>query len=316
MKSNKTINISETDFVPPSLTIFPSIILIMCLSMTEVYGGTSLGQIVDSGTQRNNMHACPPGYFVIGVHVGNNKLLCSNTLQILRGEYVEKNNTYSGGVKMRSCQEGYVVTGLHVGKNQLSCAPIKNKIPYQVDTRTQSHGMHACPGNSPVAGIHVGKNLLLCGTHNSQIASKPRMKLPFEEMTDRCSGDVIIVPRYDASKNIPTGLYLKRDSVESTKLSERLRVDGRRIRWYCHSTSALPWLDPGTWRIKDGAVIGGKCDYNSDGVSNCKPSSEGWPLTTSAQDGWYPERSRCKRTPKYIRARLGPSRLLRINCYE
>src|SRR5215471_12504090 len=43
---------------------------------------TSASEVVDgrntAPTQRNSMHACPAGWFVTGVHVASNLLLCSD----------------------------------------------------------------------------------------------------------------------------------------------------------------------------------------------------------------------------------------------
>ncbi len=142
-------------------------------------------------------------------------------------------------------------------------------------------------------------------------SSTPGGERLLEELTDRCSGDVIIVPTFDAPPNTVGSIYLKRGSNGYTPWSNPMAVNGSRIRWYCHSTSPFGFLDPGTWRITGGNVTV-KCD---DTGNNCTTGGS-VELGTSAINDFYPERSRCPDGSSYIKAFLGPSRLLRINCYQ
>lgn len=146
-----------------------------------------------------------------------------------------------------------------------------------------------------------------------------------EIMRDRCSADVIFVPKYEDAPYIDTdgtatgrkwafpvgSILLTRTNNNSLEWSEPFTVqtDGSgRIRWWC-SSSTGNWLDPGTWRI-DGGQIGAKC-----GDSGCVPTAD---LTIVPQSwgDWTAERSRCDNRSNRIRARLGSNRLLQIECLD
>jgi hypothetical protein len=131
--------------------------------------------------------------FVTGVHVGENKLLCTSGY----GSYSEIDEivdvrtqsmieypgvTWLGYVgslavpaSMHTCPKGRAVTGIHVANNLLACAPFEKacvdfeKYPWipRLDPegnriRTEREGMHACPHKRPLLGIHVGANVFLC----------------------------------------------------------------------------------------------------------------------------------------------------------
>ena len=98
---------------------------------------------IDTGTQRNGMHSCPVGQFVLGVHVAKNLLICATIPDNFGAEIVDKNTQEQG---MHACPFGMAMTGLHANKNLLACAPLTNPPRSQfVDSTTQSMGMHACP---------------------------------------------------------------------------------------------------------------------------------------------------------------------------
>lgn len=131
-----------------------------------------------------------------------------------------------------------------------------------------------------------------------------------ERLTDRCSGDVIIVQNFNDPLDAPGNVYLTRDrntGADGYTSWQYIPVNGRSVRWYCHSRSWIPWLDPGTWRIRE-AGVDVKCDEqgNCTTVLKLKPG-------TSAINGWYPERSRCA-NGEVRYARLGPNRLLQMLC--
>ncbi len=138
-----------------------------------------------------------------------------------------------------------------------------------------------------------------------------------ETMTDRCSGDVAIVPYYDAKPETPGAVILERDATGNTAWTPPFNVspngDGR-IRWWCHSTTGN-LFDPGTWRINE-FYIGEKCDLDANNNPiNCHPDIR-VSVGSSAWQGWTAERSRCDSHTGHIRARLGNNRLLQIQCLQ
>src|SRR2546425_305089 len=71
-----------------------------------------MGQTVDTNTQRHDMHSCPLGQFVTGVHVDNNLLLCSNSF----GSYSLSQEVVDSSTQsydMHACPEGMAMTGYH-----------------------------------------------------------------------------------------------------------------------------------------------------------------------------------------------------------
>jgi len=149
-------------------------LIVILLLVTHVFAVEE----VDTGTQRNRMHSCPEGEFVVGVHVNNNLLLCSNefmTPNVGVPELVDSTTRplWQVGdrfISIHQCPRGYAVTGIHVDRNELACALISGNIPRFLDSGTQYNyggiSMHRCPKGSPVAGIHVTKNILVCGTQD------------------------------------------------------------------------------------------------------------------------------------------------------
>lgn len=135
-----------------------------------------------------------------------------------------------------------------------------------------------------------------------------------ESMTDRCSGEVIVLPGYSNSMETPGSVLLKRDRSGNTPYSGYMKVNSRTIRWYCHSSSKLSILDPGTWRIKT-PIVDKDCKDIPNLLTFCRPTLS-LSLKNSAKSGWFAERSRCPSGTTHIRSRLGSSRLLRIQCYK
>lgn len=158
-----------------------------------------------------------------------------------------------------------------------------------------------------------------------------------EIMKDRCSSEVAIVPSYNAQPMTPGTVLLTRDAGGQTPWSKPFRVQlggsgltgGGYIRWWCHSTAGNIF-DPGTWRpefdfaklaicVSDGigVIFGDEKNTTADPKSkdlakNCIGAVK--KIGSSAKNGWTPERSRCDNRSTMIRARLGPSRLLEIEC--
>ncbi len=153
-----------------------------------------------------------------------------------------------------------------------------------------------------------------------------------EVMTDRCSADVAIVPDYNARPDAFGTIILTRGlngwSNWTPPFKVSLRGGGKLkrgyIRWWCNSTIGN-WMDPGTWRpnIDYGKTVlcavntvayvyGGREEEGKKALETCSGAVKG--VGSSAWNGWTPERSRCNNRSTKIRARLGPNRLLQIEC--
>ncbi len=137
-----------------------------------------------------------------------------------------------------------------------------------------------------------------------------------ELMTDRCSAEVAIVG-YGSKPNSPGAVVLKRHSNGSTGWTPPFTValsgDGH-IRWWCRSTTGNAF-DAGTWRIRELAFgTGTRCETHDDGSPENCVSDVKISIASSEWQGWTPERSRCSNHSRKIRARLGPNRLLQIQC--
>lgn len=160
-------------------------------------------EIVDTTNVRNDMHSCPPGFIMTGVHVGNDDLLCTgrfeNGQNLTVNEIVDSagNNTWPPdpetraahnytGPAMHWCGPDRFMTGVHVGRNQFNCSQFaatgigRNYTTslghVLVDTTTARNGMHACPLGTILVGAHFGSNRFLCA------------ELPFCEDTSHCPG--------------------------------------------------------------------------------------------------------------------------------
>jgi hypothetical protein len=135
-----------------------------------------------------------------------------------------------------------------------------------------------------------------------------------EIMKDRCSGQVSFPSSYNQGPE--QGYILSRGSDGWSPWTSSFRVglgDSGRIRWWCRSTTGN-MFDPGTWRIQE-LQFGTICNENrrADGSYDCRPDAR-VKLGSSAWNGWTAERSRCNNRSSVIRARLGPNRLLLIEC--
>lgn len=131
-----------------------------------------------------------------------------------------------------------------------------------------------------------------------------------EVMTDRCSGEVAFPTTYNGKVDDKGTLMLKRDDKGRTEWSRPFTVktsNAGRIRWFCRSQSQWGFMDPGAWTFSDKATRLWCADKSE---KYCIEIPDG----TSAVAGWYPERSRCDSRTTRVRARLGPNRLLQIEC--
>jgi hypothetical protein len=150
---------------------------------------------------------------------------------------------------------------------------------------------------------------LTLGYHGTCVAN--------EILTDRCSGDVAIVPGYNSRPDNANTIILRRDSRASTVWTKPFTVNlssEGRIRWYCHSTTGN-WIDIGTWRIEE-LSLGTSCDVdaNFQHPSNCQANGRSLKLTLADTNGWTAERSRCNDHSTVLRAHLGPDRLFQMEC--
>ncbi|MCI0410350.1 MAG: hypothetical protein L0191_17610, partial [Acidobacteria bacterium] len=104
------------------------VIVASVLSFTRGIPSVASAERVDSVTQRNGMHSCPPGEFATGVHLERNLLLCSDDF----GSYAPDTEAVDSGTqqkgwhpdegmpRMRGCPSGSAVTGLHSNRDLLA----------------------------------------------------------------------------------------------------------------------------------------------------------------------------------------------------
>ena len=169
-----------------------SFVLLTVLALLSGAGAARAGEIVDgnpSPTVRNNMHVCPPGRIVTGVHVPNNQLLCQglftdSTSFLTTGETVVSGLSWPPesvtraayaytGASIPWCGPDRYVTGVHVVNRQFSCA----QFPWEMRNTTRRLGhlvvdggsgmtmrnsMHACPRGTLLVGANFDNNTFLC----------------------------------------------------------------------------------------------------------------------------------------------------------
>ena len=146
-----------------------------------------------------------------------------------------------------------------------------------------------------------------------------------EVMTDRCSNEVSIPPTYDAKPNDVHALLLGRGRDGSTPWTKPFKVqlgDDGHVRWWCHSTTGN-MFDLGTLRVTGAnpsgilacvGALGTTIISSGSGAASLAACATVVNFGSSAWEGWTPERSRCSNHSTRIRARLGPDRLLQIEC--
>lgn len=115
------------------------------------------------------MHCCPDGFTMTGIHVNDNVLRCSRLQAGFSGPATLDAGTVRNN--MHACPSGQLMVGIHVGRNLLACRPSAQGISLEfVDSITMDtfvfHGskvtMHVCPDTFAMAGIHVNNNLFTC----------------------------------------------------------------------------------------------------------------------------------------------------------
>jgi hypothetical protein len=118
--------------------------------------------VTDHDTRRLEMHRCPVGLFMTGIHRGNELLLC----EWFGGSSGELIDSGPGPYTHHTCPEGYAMTGLHIGRDQLACAQLAvggNGYglggPNPMRTR---FGMGACDEGDVMVGYSADRNEILC----------------------------------------------------------------------------------------------------------------------------------------------------------
>lgn len=145
-----------------------------------------------------------------------------------------------------------------------------------------------------------------------------------EILTERCSGEVAIVPSPAANPTAHGTVLLKRNRAGQHPWTSAFRVQTNphgEIRWWCHSVAGNVF-DAGTWRIHGDAgdvvacLLTGGAQAIPHNPADLTPGicAKKVKLGSSAFQGWTPERSRCRDRSATIRARLGPDRLLQLEC--
>ncbi len=175
-----------------------------------------------------------------------------------------------------------------------------------------------------ILGLSVGFILSGCGGANHAPTSELEGIIHVETLTERCSGDVYFPQSYGDSPINGRYTQLKRPASGYTPWTSTFysapNQDGF-VRWWCYTTKQGLFDIFGGGGISvggttiTGVIVGGGCDYGPDGLVNCKPSID---ITTDdkpkSEYNWTAERSRCDNHSGYLRARLGPNRLLQIQC--
>lgn len=130
-------------------------------------------------TVRNNMHTCPWGFIVSGVHVNNNDLLCTGYFGWSMGSEVVRNlQLFIGHRRFVRCAHNEFVTGIHVANRTLSCSKFTGSATDTYDPNlgslfidegaglTVRANMHACPTDSVLVGADWDTNSFLCAELN------------------------------------------------------------------------------------------------------------------------------------------------------
>ena len=181
--------------------------LLFVLALFAFAGIARAGEFVDGNnppTARNNMHSCPRGAIVTGVHVNNNQLLCLGHFADPAGFLTTGETVTSGlqwppdsvtraahaypGPAIPWCGPDRYVTGVHVANRSFNCSQFptagnRNYTPrlghIVVDygtSPTVRQNMHACPRGFVMVGANFDTNTFLCA------------ELPFCQESAHCPG--------------------------------------------------------------------------------------------------------------------------------
>jgi hypothetical protein len=74
---------------------------------------------VDTGTVRDNMHACPPDSVMVGFHLQANQLAC---IPLERAMQEWPDNGTQDDFQMHVCPAGRAMSGIHAVENRFLCA--------------------------------------------------------------------------------------------------------------------------------------------------------------------------------------------------
>ncbi len=153
---------------------------------SDVYYDRGPGYQEDTGYQDSNrraitLHACRPGYAMLGAHVDDNVFLCARvTNDTSTLQSMIDTGTQDPTNTMHACQRGMYMRGLHADRNWLLCSgPIRIDTtdydggPYGPPTQDPSNYMHVCPQRERsvtfqgpliyMLGIHDDRNIFYCG---------------------------------------------------------------------------------------------------------------------------------------------------------
>jgi len=75
---------------------------------------------LDAGTQRFDMHACPLGSVMTGLHAALNYLACQFPASAISSEFVDGNPATQDEFPMHVCSAG-VMTGIRDDRNEFTC---------------------------------------------------------------------------------------------------------------------------------------------------------------------------------------------------
>ena len=168
----------------------------------------------------------------------------------------------------------------------------------------------------------------LCAAAAACVMAMPTDATAREVMKDRCSSHVFIpTTGYNAKPDTVGTVVLTRPKTGYSPWTPpfTVKTDGSgRIRWWCASTKGNAF-DLGTYRfdidwakaLQCSAVVVGKLISGKEpdeGDLECVTGSVDPVAGASEYKGMTPERSRCGNRSNYVRARLGPNRLLQIDC--
>jgi len=133
--------------------------------------GTTPADQLDYGTTCNfggvDMHCCPPGKAMAGIHSDRDDYICRDILPPAFESCFNDTHTQRQG--MHACPTGNYMRGIGNGNSWLTCChDSRNPATLQfhsevVDHSTQVQGIHACVGTQPfMTGFRLDRNQLLC----------------------------------------------------------------------------------------------------------------------------------------------------------